>query len=196
MNTTTLVWIGLIVGIALIAAGLFMATSKNSSQRTKKLQEKFGPEYQHIVNERGDQRLAENELAARLKHVESLDIRPLLAEEVESFTDDWRATQVEFVDEPLASVQSADRLISQALRAKGYPVEDFEQGVADVSVSYPDLVLDYRELHLIASMDGAEIFGTEEMRKAMLRGRALFDNLMKSDAPGTVILKVEKESVL
>jgi len=195
MNTTTLVWIGLIVGIALIAAGLFMATSKNSSQRTKKLQEKFGPEYQHIVNERGDQRLAENELAARLKHVESLDIRPLLAEEVESFTDDWRATQVEFVDEPLASVQSADRLISQALRAKGYPVEDFEQGVADVSVSYPELVLDYRELHLIASLDSDNIFGTEDIRKAMLHGRALFQNLVKSNEPVRAIVKVEKERV-
>ena len=190
MNTTALLWIILIVGIALIAAGLFMATSKNSSHRTQKLQEKFGPEYQHILNKRGDQRLAEHELAARLKHVEAPDIRPLLAEEA-----DWRATQVEFVDDPLAAIQSADRLISQVLQAKGYPVEDFEQGAADVSVSYPELVLDYRELHLIASMDSDDIFGTEDMRKAMLHGRTLFQNLVKSNEPVRAIVKVEKERV-
>jgi len=194
MDSTALIWIALAVILVLIAGGSLMVTGRR--QRTKKLQDKFGPEYQHIMNELGDQRQAEHKLAARLKHVESLEIRPLLVEEIISFRSDWRMTQVEFVDEPLASVQNADQLISQVLRAKGYPVEDFEQGVADVSVSYPELVLDYRELHLIASMDSAEIFGTEEMRKAMVRGRTLFENLMQSDAPDKVIIKVEKERVL
>ena len=193
MNTTTLIWIVLAVVVVLIATGSFITV--NRRQRTRKLQAKFGPEYQHIMNEQGDQQRAEHELAARLKHVEALDIRPLLAEEVESFTSDWRATQVEFVDDPLAAMQKADHLISQVLQAKGYPVEDFEQGAADVSVSYPDLVMDYRELHLIASMDGDEIFGTEEMRKAMIRGRALFQNLVKSDEGPKAIIKVEKEHV-
>jgi len=179
MDTTTITLIVVAVAIALIVGGLFgMVFGRR--QRTKKLQEKFGPEYDHTIQELGDQRQAEHELAARLEHVKKLDIRPLSAEEIDRFTSEWQKTQAAFVDEPSVAVQEADHLIGKVMQAKGYPVEDFEQQVADISVDYPDLVMDYRGLHLIAVKEKDEKVDTEEMRQAMLHGRALFNNLVKS----------------
>jgi hypothetical protein len=195
MNTTTILLIVIPVVIALVIGGL-LGVVIGRRQRTKKLQEKFGPEYDHIINERGDQRQAEHELVARLDHVKALDIRPLSVEEVDRFTSLWRATQAEFVDEPLTAMQKADQLIRKVMEAKGYPVEDFEQQVADISVDYPELVMDYRGLHLIAVKGREENVSTEEMRQAMVHGRALFENLMKNQAAATTVKeKVEEEKI-
>ena len=178
MNTTTILLIIIPVAITLVIGG-FLGVVLGRRQRTKKLQEKFGPEYEHTLNELGDQRQAEHELTARLDHVKALDIRPLAAAEVDSFTSQWRATQAAFVDEPLIALQKADQLIRKVMEVKGYPVEDFEQQVADISVDYPELVMDYRGLHLIAVKGREEKVSTEEIRQAMVHGRALFENLMK-----------------
>jgi hypothetical protein len=177
MDTTTITMIALAVAGALILGGL-LGLSIGRRQRTKRLQEKFGPEYEHALNELGDQRQAEHELAARLDHVKALEIHPLSAEEIDRFTSEWQETQAAFVDDPSVALQVADHLIGKVMKAKGYPVEDFEQQVADISVDYPDLVMDYRGLHLIAIKD--EKVDTEEMRKAMLHGRTLFKNLVRS----------------
>ena len=176
MDTTTIILIAVAVTIALIVGGL-LGMVLGRRQRTKRLQEKFGPEYERTINELGDQRQAEHELAARLDHVKALEIHPLSAEEIDRFTSEWQETQAAFVDEPSVAIQVADHLIGKVMKAKGYPVEDFEQQVADISVDYPDLVMDYRGLHLIAVKD--EKVGTEEMRQAMLHGRALFKNLVR-----------------
>ena len=180
MDTTTITLIGLVIIAALIVGGV-LGIILGRRQRTKRLQEKFGPEYEHTMNEVGDKRQAEHELQARLDHVKTLEIRPLSAEEIDRFTTEWQATQADFVDDPPRAMQKADRLISEVMKAKGYPVEDFEQEVADISVDYPDLVMDYRGLHLIAVKGKDEKVDTEEMRTAMLHGRALFENLVKSD---------------
>ena len=176
-NTTVLV---LAFIVALILGGL-IGTLMSRRQRTKKLQDKFGPEYDRTLSELGDKRQAERELETRLDHVKKLDIRPLSAEEAERFTSEWQMTQAEFVDEPLTAIQKADRLLREVMQAKGYPVEDFEQGVADISVDYPDMVVDYRGLHLIAVKGKDEKVSTEEMRTAMVHGRALFENLVKNE---------------
>jgi hypothetical protein len=190
MDTTTLLIIGA-VALALIAGALFGAVI-GRRQRTKKLQEKFGPEYEHTLHELGDQRQAEHELVARLDHVKALDIRPLTEAEIDSFTSQWRATQAAFVDEPLAAMQKADQLIRKVMEVKGYPVEDFEQQVADISVDYPDLVMDYRGLHLMAVKGREEKVNTEEMRRAMVHGRDLFENLMKNDIKAEEVIEKEK----
>ena len=176
MDTTT---IALIAAVLLgLFAGAALGMAVGNRQRTKRLQEKFGPEYDHTVDEFGDKRQAERELQARLEHVQKLEIRPLSDHEIDRFTDDWLTTQAEFVDDPAESVRNADRLMGEVLKAKGYPVEDFEQGVADISVSYPELVRDYRELHSIAVKSADENIATEQMRQAMLHGRDLFENLI------------------
>ena len=187
-NTTTII---LVVVVLLIVGGL-LAMAFTRLQRTRRLKERFGPEYEHLVNEAGDRRTAESELEARLAHVEALNIRPLTAEEVNRFSLEWQATQAEFVDEPLASVQKADRLIREVMKVRGYPVEDFEQRAADISVDYPELVADYRGLHLIAVKEEDDKVSTEEMRQAMVHGRALFENLVQKETPETATDQKEK----
>lgn len=180
MDTTNTAVIILAVVIAFVIGGM-LGMLMNRRQRTKRLQDKFGPEYERTVSEIGDARQAENDLQARLDHVRTLDIHPLSADEIDRFTHDWQLTQAEFVDEPLAALQKSDRLIREVMKTKGYPVEDFEQRVADISVDYPDLVADYRGLHLIALKGADEEVGTEEMRQAMIHGRALFENLVNKE---------------
>jgi len=181
MDTTNTTVIILAVVVAFIIGGM-LGMLMNRRQRTKRLQEKFGPEYERTVSEIGDARQAENDLEARLDHVRTLDIRPLSADEIHHFRNEWQLTQAEFVDEPLAAMQKSDRLIREVMKAKGYPVEGFEQRVADISVDYPELVADYRGLHLIALKGGDEEVSTEEMRQAMIHGRALFENLVNKEA--------------
>ena len=189
-NTTMLI---LVAVIFLIVGGLIgMALMR--VQRTRRLKERFGPEYERTVNEIGDKRQAENELDARLAHVNTLKIRPLTAEEVNRYTLEWQNTQTEFVDEPLSALQKADRLIRDVMKARGYPVEDFEQRAADISVDYPELVTDYRGMHLIAIKEQDDEVGTEEMRQAMVHGRALFENLIKQE-PTTEEEVAQKEKI-
>jgi hypothetical protein len=190
MDTTTITLIVVAVSIALIVGGLF-GIVLGRRQRTKRLQQKFGPEYERTINELGDQRQAEHELAARLDHVKALNIRPLSAEEIERFTSQWQETQAAFVDEPSVAIQMADHLIGEVMKARGYPVEDFEQQAADISVDYPDLVMDYRGLHFIAIRD--EQADTEEMRQAMLQGRALFKNLVRNTENVEEVVEVVEE---
>ena len=173
-NTTTLI----LVAVACLIIGALLVMAFNRFQRSRRLRDRFGPEYERIVNEAGDRRKAESELEARLAHVEALHISPLSAEDANRFSLEWQATQAEFVDEPLASLQKADRLIREVMKARGYPVEDFEQRAADISVDYPELVADYRGLHLIAVKEAEDEVSTEEMRQAMVHGRDLFENLM------------------
>jgi hypothetical protein len=188
-NTTQLV----LVAVVFLIIGVLVAMALTRVQRTKQLKERFGPEYDRAMNEKGNKRQAEDELAARLAHVNALQIRPLAAEEVNRYALDWQATQTEFVDEPLNALQKADHLIREVMKAKGYPVEDFEQRAADISVDYPELVTDYRGLHLIAVKEKEDDVSTEEMRQAMVHGRALFENLISKDT--NTETTAQKESI-
>ena len=187
-NTTTII----LVAIVFLVVGGLLAMAVMRLQRSRRLRERFGPEYDRIIKEAGDKQKAESELEARLAHVEALQIRSLSAEEVNRFVLDWQATQAEFVDEPLASIQKADRLIREVMKAKGYPIEDFEQRAADISVDYPELVTDYRGLHMIAVKEEDDKVSTEEMRQAMVHGRALFENLVSTDSSEATTEQKEK----
>jgi hypothetical protein len=187
-NTTQLV---LVAVIFLIIGGL-VAMALMRVQRTRRLKERFGPEYERAVHEIGDKRQAEDELDARLAHVNTLDIRLLTAEEVSRYTLEWQKTQTEFVDEPLTALQKADRLIREVMKARGYPVEDFEQRAADISVDYPELVSDYRGMHLIAVKEKEDEVSTEEMRQAMVHGRTLFENLISQESTEETTPEKEK----
>jgi hypothetical protein len=177
-NTTQLL---LLAVIALIVIGL-IAMAARRAQRTKRLQEQFGPEYERAMDEVGNKREAERELEERIAHVEALHIRTFTAAEVNRYALEWQKIQTEFVDEPTAALQKADRLIQQAMKEKGYPVDDFEQRAADISVDYPELVADYRAMHRIASKDVNERVSTEDLRQAMIHGRSLFENLIQPES--------------
>jgi len=179
METTT-IWIVLVVVVLLIIGGLAgMLLSRK--RRTKRLEERFGPEYDQTISKVGDQVQAERELEERIARVEALNIRALGAEEVNRYALEWQKTQSEFVDEPLMALQKADHLIQEVMKAKGYPMQNFEQRAADISVDFPELVTDYRGMHRIAVKEIKDKVSTEEMRQAMVHARALFENLIKQE---------------
>jgi hypothetical protein len=179
INNPTVIIVGALV--LLVVVGLIgMAMSRQ--RRSKRLQDQFGPEYERTLKKMGDKREAESDLEERLAHVNTLNIRLLTAEEVNRYALQWQDVQREFVDEPLLSLQKGDRLIREVMKARGYPVEDFEQRVADISVNYPELVANYRGMHRIAIKESPESTSTEEIRKAMIHGRALFENLINTES--------------
>jgi len=177
MDTTTIV-IAVIAGIILLVVGGYLGMVFARRQRSKRLQDRFGPEYDRMLNEVGDQTEVEQELEGRIEHVESLDIRELTEEEKERYTRKWRTTQAKFVDSPVVAIQEADELLTEVMEAKGYPVDDFEQRASDLSVDFPDLVTNYRGMREITSKSEREEVSTEELRQAMVHSRALFEDLI------------------
>lgn len=191
MDTTTTI-IAVIAAVILLIVGAYLGVAFSRRQRTKRLRDQFGSEYERILNEVGDQKAAEEELEARIDRVKSLDIRSLPEKEAERLRFEWRATQAKFVDHPVAAVQEADRLIKEVMVAKGYPVDDFEQRAADISVDYPDLVVNYRGMREITSRSEQEDVNTEELRQAMVHSRALFEELLGTEVSEN---KKEKEKI-
>lgn len=169
----------LLVIIVVIAIGV-VAWTFLQKRRTEDLRERFGPEYDHTVSELGDERKAEAELEARQKRVERLNIRPLESAERERFAMAWRSTQAQFVDEPAAAIAAADRLVAEVMQARGYPVGDFEQRAADISVDHPNVLENYRAAHTIALRNERGETNTEDLRQAMVHYRALFEDLLES----------------
>ena len=180
MDTNTTV-VAIIAAVVLLVIGGYLGVVFSRRQRSRRLRDQFGPEYERILNEVGDQKEAEEKLEARIDHVKSLDILSLSEEETERFTHEWRSTQAKFVDHPVAAIQEANQLIKEVMSAKGYPVDDFEQRAADISVDYPDLVTNYRGMREITTRSEHEDVSTEEIRQAMLHSRALFEELVGTE---------------
>lgn len=180
MDTTTIVMI-VIAALVLLVVGGFVGIVFARRQRSKKLHQRFGPEYDRMFNELGDKDEAESQLEARLEHVKSLDLQPLSPEQKQRFAQEWRQTQAMFVDQPDQAIQEADQLVKQVMAAKGYPVDDFEQRIADLSVDYPDLILNYRRVNEVAAKGKQDGLSTEELRQAMVHCRALFEALLGSE---------------
>jgi len=178
MDTTTIIIIAAITAIVVFIVGGFLGVYFSRRQRTKRLQKKFGPEYEHAVKELGDQSEAEDELDARLERVESLDIQELSMDQKQHYAEEWQTTQVKFVDQPLVSIREADQLIKEIMAEKGYPVEDFDRRAADISVDYPELVVNYRNMREIVDKSNREDISTEELRQAMVHSRSLFEELL------------------
>ena len=149
MNTTTMVIVAVIAiaMIVAIAVAIWLAARK---RRTRELRSKFGPEYNRMARAEGDAAKAESLLLEREKRVKKLDIRPLTPEQRNEFADDWERAQAEFVDNPAEAVVHADALVQEVMKVRGYPVVDFEQRVADVSVDHPAVAQNYRLAHDIA----------------------------------------------
>jgi hypothetical protein len=167
--------------VVLIAAIVWLVIRQ---QRTRKLQGQFGPEYQRTVSTADSKREAEAELAERQKRREKLDIRPLSAEERVRYSDEWQQVQAQFVDDPTGAVMRADSLIQSVMVDRGYPMEDFEQRAADVSVDHPRVVENYREGHRLFVKTSAGDGTTEDLRQAMRSYRKLFEELVEESDAG------------
>lgn len=173
------VLIGIIVLIALVGIALIII----GQRRTRELREKFGPEYDHAVKSIRDRNKAEAELHKREERVQKLNIRPLTAADRTRFEQSWLAAQSRFVDDPRGAIGEADRLVGDVMRIRGYPVADFDQRAADVSVDHPNVVSEYRAAHEIAQRDVLGRATTEDLRTAIVHYRALFQDLLVSE-PG------------
>ena len=175
----TWVWIVVIVAVVVIAVIAFLAVQRQR-RKSEQLRERFGPEYDRTVSETGKRRSAESELSEREQRRDELDIRPLSDEARERYAGSWRETQERFVDAPSEAVRDADRLVQQVMRERGYPVDNFEQRSADVSVDHPDVVQDYRAAHGISMANEHGEASTEDLREAMIHYRSLFERLLES----------------
>ena len=164
-----------IVAAAVIAV-LYMGKHRNS---TAVLRKKFGPEYDRAVREQGSERKAEAKLADREKRVEKFNIRDLDPVEYERFSKQWESVQSRFIDSPKGAVAEADDLVSSLMKVRGYPVSDFNQRAADISVDHPRVVENYRSAHEIALRVGKAEATTEELRTAMIHYRWLIEELMQ-----------------
>ena len=180
MNTTAILLLVLIVVVIAVGVLLFI-----QRRRSAALQKKFGLEYQRAVGEFGDERKAEAELAAHEKRVRSLNIRALTPEEQARFAESWKKAQARFVDEPSQAAADADVLVKELMQTRGYPVGDFEQRAADVSVDHPHVVSNYRAAREIALRNNAGQATTEDIRQAMVHYRSLFEELLETAQPAT-----------
>jgi FtsZ-interacting cell division protein ZipA len=173
---------GLLVAILIVLAVLVvLALFLSRQRRSRKLKEQFGPEYDRTVAEAGDRKEAEARLQERTERRQQLDIVPLDPADRDRYVEAWRQTQARFVDEPAEATREADRLITEVMRQRGYPIDDFEQRAADISVDHPQVVDDYRAAQAIASANERSEASTEDLRQALVHYRSLFEELLEVD---------------
>jgi hypothetical protein len=174
----TWVWIVLAVLAVIVVALLAWAITRK--RRTESLHERFGPEYDRAVDE-GGRRSGEADLHERVKRREELDIRPLAPAAAERYSTEWREVQARFVDSPEGALGQADMLVTNVMRERGYPMDDFDQRSADISVDHPDVVQDYRAAHGISLANEHGAASTEDQRQGMVHYRSLFERMLQVD---------------
>jgi hypothetical protein len=179
-------WLLVIFITAVVIVVALVVATAIRRHRTEQLRRSFGPEYERTVVRAGDELAAESELRERQARREELEVHPLDAAARKDFVDAWQATQAEFADDPARAIHGADRLIQRVMRDRGYPVEDFDDSAAIVSVDHPVVVERYRRARMIAleSADGEP--DTEALRVAMQDYGAVFTELVEDDAEENV----------
>jgi len=188
IDTQTWIILAAAVALGLIAIGAWFFRKKQSQKQSHQLQERFGPKYDRTVSELGSRTKGESELKAREKRVERLEILPLAPPEAARFSEAWQALQGRFVDNPKGVVVQAEQLVRELMEKRGYPMGDFERRAADISVDHPDVVANYRAAQAIAVRDQKGTADTEELRKAVVHYRALFDELLEVREPRQEII--------
>lgn len=166
--------------VALVVAGVLLARRR----RSEHLQEHFGPEYERRLAETGDRQATEAELAGREKRHRALDIRALDPQERARYEESWNGVQRNFVDDPVRSVRDADRLVVDIMRARGYPVDDFDRRADDISVEHPDVVAHYRAARTVRDAGERGSVDTEDQRGALTSYRALVEALLGDHSSG------------
>jgi FtsZ-interacting cell division protein ZipA len=170
----------LVVAVIVVVAAMLFHSRKS---RKEALQRRFGSEYDRAVAAHGSESKAEKALENRQKRVESLSLRDLESGERERFLERWKAVQLAFVDSPRGALTEADDVVAAVMQARGYPVADFEQRAADISVDHPRVTENYRAAHAVeARLRAGQATTTEDLRAAMIHYRALFDELLQPTA--------------
>lgn len=175
-------WVWVLIAVAVVVALAAVLWQALSRRRTGRLQHQFGPEYDRTLTTADSKRDAEAELQAREERRRQFEIRPLTQAARDRYVQSWQNIQAQFVDDPRGAVAGADSLIQSVMAERGYPVDDFEQRAADVSVDHPQVVENYREGHRLAQASAGGSDSTEDLRQAMRHYRALFDELVEPAA--------------
>lgn len=181
MDTTVLILV-IVVVVLVVAVAALLIPRLREQKRSSELQRRFGPEYDRTVSSAGDRRAAEQELERRAERREQFDIRDLEPGERQRYAQAWRETQKRFVDSPGEAIGEADELVGRVMRDRGYPVDDFEQRADDLSVDHPGVVEDYRAANRIAVAHRRGEATTEDLRRALVHYRSLFDRLLGDDS--------------
>jgi hypothetical protein len=179
------VWTWMVIAAMVVVATvvLLAAVVVGRRKRTERLKQRFGPEYERTVSVTGDREAAEKELAERKRTRDKLDIVALPPGARQEYATRWRTVQSSFVDDPSSALGDADRLVTEVMGARGYPVDDFDRRAADISVDHPTVVENYRAAHSIHEAQQHGDIGTEAQRQAFVHYRALFEKLVEPDPP-------------
>jgi hypothetical protein len=172
------VWIAIAAAVVVAVPAVIVAVGMFSSRRkTQRMKEHYGREYERLLSETGSEKAANRELTSRERKRGKLDIVPLTPAAHSDFTARWQEVQARFVDNPASAVGVADRLVTEVMRQRGYPVDDFDRRAADISVDHPEIVDNYRAAHGISESQRDDV-STEQQRKAFVHYRALFEKLL------------------
>jgi hypothetical protein len=177
MDTRVLIPVILVVIAVIVAAAIIISRRRKSEH----LKQQFGPEYDRTLKMHGDPSKAETVLADREKRVGKFSLRPLTPADRDRYATEWSAVQRRFVDDPSTAVTQADKLVTNVMAARGYPMGDFEQRAADISVNYPTLVENYRSAREVTVLHAKGESSTEDLRRAMVYFRSLFDELLETN---------------
>lgn len=178
MDSQALIIVVAAAVLILIGIGAYAYYSRLRRQR---LRAQFGPEYERTVAQVGNPTEADSILAKRVERVARFKLRPLSREQADSFNHEWLRAQALFVDDPDTAVAQADALVARVMAARGYPTEDFERLADDVSVDHPLVVENYRTAHALMARRASGDVGTEELRRAVVNYRTLFNDLIDVD---------------
>jgi FtsZ-interacting cell division protein ZipA len=182
MDTRAVIVLVIVIAVIAIAAAVIISRRR----RSQHLRSHFGPEYDRTVQSQGNPAKAEAVLLEREQRVKKFSLRPLPPTDRERYAEEWAAVQRRFVDDPSMAVTQADRLVTTVMAARGYPMTDAEQRAADLSVTYPNLVQNYRSARELTQRHAAGESTTEDLRKAMVYFRSLFDELLEVPKPQRV----------
>lgn len=185
LQDLTPVQIVVIVAVLLVIVGAIVFYLQR--RRTEKLRHQFGPEYDRAIAEGGNRSVAEAKLEERTERVKGFNLRPLIAEDRARYTGNWNRVQSHFVDAPAGAVAEADQLLGDIMATRGYPMGDFDQRAADISVEHPVVTQNYRSAHEIALRQSRGQASTEDLRRAMIHYRALFEDLVNPSKDTAVL---------
>jgi hypothetical protein len=172
-----------VLGLVIILVGIAALIITLRARRTAALRRRFGPEYARVVAQTGGRHAAEARLLVRQRRVETFPLKALAPADRNRYAANWTAIQAEFVDNPKRAVVHADELLTDVMRGRGYPLSEFEQRSADLSVHHPNAVEHYHAAHEISLRHARGDAGTEDLRQAMIHYRGLFDELIGATAP-------------
>jgi hypothetical protein len=174
-------WVWIVI-VAAVVIGAVVALLMIQSRRRTRLQERFGREYDRTVNASDSRRSAEQELRDRVSRRDEIELRPLSDASRDRYEHEWAALQARFVDRPEGATTDADQLITELMSERGYPVDDFESKSSLVSVDHPDVVENYRTAHGISRLSIEGRANTEDLRRAVVAYRSLFEVMLRDDA--------------